>query len=144
MTTTQPVEHPCPSKACGRPVRTVLTDTGNEVLVDPVPHELGRLVPVDATGHRFRWLRDHELPAEQATWRPHTQTCLADPRNRRRAWEQAPAPVVDQGPPCKACGQPTDGALARLGETTHPNCQPVPAPRPAAEQGLATMGETLL
>ena len=138
--TTQPVDKRCPATGCGRPVREVLTESGNEVLVDPVPHELGRLIPTDVTGHRFRQLRDHELPAEQATWRVHAQTCLADLKNRRRAWNQAPAPVVDQGPPCTRCGLPKDGVLARLGETTHPTCAPagarVPAPRASTGDAL--------
>ena len=109
----------CPEQACGRPVREVVLESGKRLLVDPAPHELGSVVQA---GGGYRVLSGSMLPAEQAAWRPHAQTCLASLRNRRRAWQAAPVRPRAGGPVCGVCRQPLDEALAGAGMTTHPSC----------------------
>ena len=110
----------CPEKTCARPVRQVTLTSGATLLIDPAPHSNGCVVAdVD---DRYRVLPGSLLPAEQAAWRPHAQTCLADLRNRRRAWVAAPATPRDEGPSCRVCRLPLDGVLSRAGATTHPSC----------------------
>lgn len=102
--------------ACDFYVRDVVTEAGNRLAIDPLPHPAGTVWPVTThEGQRARVLAGHdERPDDIPLFRQHTTTCPARPKPR------------SQAPKCLECGRPLDAQLAHRDPTytTHPQCDP--------------------
>ena len=112
-TATLPGARPCTH--CDFHVLQVITEAGNRLLIDPLPHPAGTVWPVE-DGHKARILAGHdERPEDVPLYRQHATTCPAR-RSRRRS----------QAPRCSVCSQPLDAVLAArdASYTSHPRCDP--------------------
>ena len=105
----------CDRDGCGSAVRVVITESGNRITVDPLPHPAGRVWPRSTKdGQRAVIIAGHQTPPEdEPLYRLHDRSCPATAHKR-----------PSEAPRCTACAQPLDGVLAaRLPSyTTHPTC----------------------
>ena len=95
---------PCPT--CGVPVRTVTTEGGLRIQVEPERRPEGTVLPVKVDGqHRARILTGGQLPARGGAYIDHRKTC-----GRKSA-----------GPRCPICRDPLDPIHLGL-DGAHPCC----------------------
>lgn len=113
-TATMPGAHPCPR--CDYTVLEVITEAGNRLAIDPLPHPAGTVWPVTTPhGQRARVLAGHDpKPDDEPLYRQHATTCPEQPKRSRAA------------PRCLECTQPLDAVVAYRDPTytTHPHCDP--------------------
>lgn len=105
-------------RACGQPIRWVITEGGRRIALDPDPVDGGNIVPIYVEDRlRARVLTGTELPHEGPAWRRHSAACPESAEARARRARLAPR--------CTVCLNPMDTDLARLEQwTTHPACDP--------------------
>lgn len=95
---------PCPT--CGVPVRTVTTEGGLRIQVEPERRPEGTVLPVKVDGqHRARILTGGQLPAPHGAYIDHRKTCGKKPT----------------GPRCPICRDPLDPIHLDL-DGAHPCC----------------------
>lgn len=114
----------CPR--CGWPVRTVVSERGRTLLIDPHAHELGTVLPTEG-GTRARILAaTAPRPDGERLYRQHATSCPGAAATAALAPEETDIPDAPDAPACTACGQPLDAEFARRDPTytTHPCCDP--------------------